>query len=377
MKELADILNAIKQLPADARAALATVVRVQGSAYRRPGARMLIIAEGHTVGGVSGGCLERDVIQRGMSIMHADQPALVRYDTTLEADGGSGYSLGCGGSIDILIEPLTSASGIQLLQWLKSSQSGRQVIATVISKRHPAIALGRRICVDETDVVSGQIGTKAFSTTITGDAREALEFGRSTFVQYPTPRGMVDVVMEVLQPPLDLLIFGAGSDAVPLVEFSRSLGWTVTVVDVRSAPLDPARVWTADRLVRCPVDQAAQHVTISPSTAAVVMTHNFTHDAQLIRWLSKKPLRYLGLLGPRHRTEQVVAQLSPGAVDLLHSPVGLDIGADNPQEVAMAIVAEITAVLRGRSGLSLRSTQGPIHVGHPHPSAKSCPAAAS
>jgi xanthine dehydrogenase accessory factor len=165
-----------------------------------------------------------------------------------------------------------------------------------------------------------------------------------------------------LDPPLDLIIFGAGSDAVPLVEFGKALGWTVKVVDVRSAPMDPDRVWAADEMIRCRVDQVHEHVEISDCAAAVVMTHNFSHDSQLIRWLSNQPLRYLGLLGPRHRTEQVLAGLD---ADAIHSPVGLDIGADNPQEVALSIVAEITAVLRGRSGLSLRSTEGSIHVDSP------------
>ena len=365
MKELADILQAYPQLVARGTGlAMATVVRVQGSAYRRPGARMLIAGDGCTVGGVSGGCLERDVIQRAGAIMLSHQPALVRYDTSQDPEtgsGGSGYSLGCGGAIDVLIESLNAPAGIELTEMLKSSRTHPVVVATVVSKRHPSIMLGERLMMVGPSTVTGQMGNEAFSKAVIEDAGKALARGHSEFLQYPTPAGIVEIFLEVIAPPLDLVIFGAGSDALPLVGFAKALGWKVTVVDVRSSAQDPGRVWEADQMIRCPVEQVGEHVLISESTAAVVMTHNFEHDSQLIRWLSTKPLRYLGLLGPRHRTEQVVAGL---LVEQLHSPVGLDIGADNPQEVALSIVAEITAVLRGRSGLSLRSTDGPIHVGN-------------
>jgi xanthine dehydrogenase accessory factor len=374
MKELADILKAYQP---DVSAALATVVKVQGSAYRRPGARMLVFGDGKTVGGVSGGCLERDVIQRAGAIMLSNQPALVRYDTTLDPESGSGYSLGCGGAIDVLIEPLNTPGGVQLMSWLKSTGDCAAVIATVVSKRS---ILGQRMMVGQS--VEGQIGTDAFSKTILEDARKALLAGRSFCSVYPTLSGDVEIFFELIKPPLDLLIFGAGSDAVPLVGFGKSLGWRVTVVDVRSSAMDPDRVWEADAVIRCGVDEVNSRVAISPSAAAVVMTHNFSHDSQLVQLLAKKSLRYLGLLGPRHRTAEVLGDLK---VEGIHSPIGLDLGADNPQEVALAIVAEITAVLRGRSGLPLRAIDGPIHVDSPQESlsltssyrAASCPVAGS
>jgi xanthine/CO dehydrogenase XdhC/CoxF family maturation factor len=372
MKELNDILQAWREMTSTA--ALATVVRVQGSAYRRSGARMLIAGDGSAVGGVSGGCLERDVIQRAGSVMQGDRPVLVRYDTSLDPEGGSGYSLGCGGAIDVLIEPLNTPAGVGLMEWLAASQLRPGVMATVISQRHPSIPLGQRMMIDES-TAAGSIGTEAFSQTVAEAGRLVLSSGRSTVSSYSTSGGTIEIFFELLNPPLDLLIFGGGSDAVPLVQFARALGWRVTVVDVRSAALDPGRVWEADAVIRCNVDQVADRVVISDCAAAVVMTHNFKHDSKLVRWLVSQPLRYLGLLGPRHRAEQVLAG---AAAARLHSPVGLDIGADNPQEVALAIVAEITAVLRGRSGVPLSATDGPIHVGHPSPrKAAECPAAAS
>ena len=166
----------------------------------------------------------------------------------------------------------------------------------------------------------------------------------------------------MVKPPTELLIFGAGNDAVPLVGFAQALGWKVTVVDLGSSPPDLGRTWTPDGLIRCDADQVEQHVSFGIETAAVIMTHNFGHDRQLIRWLSAKPLRYLGMLGPRHRTDQLLGDLQPKS---LHAPVGLDIGAESPEEVALSIVAEINAVLRGRNGGPISQRDGPIHVRAP------------
>ena len=138
MKELADILRALDRISPGEHAALATVVRVAGSAYRSPGARMLVLGDGRMIGQVSGGCLERDVLRRAGGVMASKLPILVRYDTANDPENGTGFSLGCGGAIDILIEPLNTPAGRDLIRWLADSRSGRRVIATVISKRHPA-----------------------------------------------------------------------------------------------------------------------------------------------------------------------------------------------------------------------------------------------
>jgi xanthine dehydrogenase accessory factor len=360
VKELADILRRDRELrSANIDSALATVVRVQGSSYRRPGARMLISSDGQITGGVSGGCLERDVVLRAGAVMSTGQPALVRYDTTIDTGGGTGYSLGCGGTIDVLIESLRSPSGIQLLQWLQASQETRQALVTVVSKHTPRALLGQRMVVLESGQFDGQMIDHDSSIAIAELARAAMKSGRASCLHYLMK---MDLFVEVLNPPLKLFVFGAGNDAVPLVGFARSLGWVVTVVDVRSSPFDPGRSWEVDYLIRCNIREARDRVAPNASAAAVVMTHNFSHDHYLVQWLSTLNLRYLGLLGPRHRTEQLLSDLH---VDGLRSPVGLDLGADNPEEVALAIVAEITAVLHGRSGVALSAREGPIHNASP------------
>lgn len=158
---------------------------------------------------------------------------------------------------------------------------------------------------------------------------------------------------------MELLIFGAGNDAVPLAELGRVLGWNVKVIDLGSAAPDAGRMWKPDQIIRCRADRVGEFVSIGNFTAAVVMTHNFAHDRKLIRWLASQPLSYLGMLGPRRRTDQLLGDLQPTT---LHAPVGLDIGAEMPEEVALSIVAEINAVIRGRSGGALSARDGPIHV---------------
>lgn len=161
MKEVGDILRVFDQLAPDADTALATVVRVEGSAYRSPGARMLITG-GRMIGQVSGGCLERDVVQRAGGIIASETPILVRYETGNDPENGTGYTLGCGGVIEILIEPLNTPAGRQVMRWLAASRSVRCVIETAITKRHASAVPGQRMMVD----AAGQIvdwNTSGFS----------------------------------------------------------------------------------------------------------------------------------------------------------------------------------------------------------------------
>jgi xanthine/CO dehydrogenase XdhC/CoxF family maturation factor len=363
MKELADILLALDQLERGAVAALATVVRVQGSAYRSPGAKMLIGGDGRTTGGVSGGCLERDVAQRAGGVVMSGLPVLVQYDTSQDSDDGlskgSGQSLGCGGTIQILIEPLNTPAGADLFRWLAGSRQSRRVIATVISKRDPAIPLGSRLMLAASGEPSGSFGAGDLAQAILAKCRSVLAADRPANERFVTSLGDLEVFFDLLQPPLELIIFGAGNDAMPLARFGRELGWRVTVVDMGSSPPNPQRVWTADQVIRCHVDEVFRQLRIGTNSAAVVMTHNHGHDGKLLHWLAERPLRYLGMLGPRHRTDQLLGELRP---PVLRAPVGLDIGAETPEEVALAIVAEITAVLRGGSGGPLSAREGPIHL---------------
>jgi xanthine dehydrogenase accessory factor len=381
MRETTDILSAWRNCRE--KAALATVVAVEGSSYRRPGARMLILADGSTLGGISGGCIDRDVVYRASALFSGSESIVVRYDSALENDApGKGSSLGCGGTVDILIEPLIAGESnpLVLLDRLWT-QHRRRVLATVIASSDPTYSVGWRKAIDESGPTSQ---TDSFVRSLFHDSLTVLESGRSEWRAYSTSLGSVRVFLELIEPPAELLVFGAGPDAAPLASMAKLLGWRVTIVDLRSAIADSARRFDADELVRCHVDELPERLPISAGAFAVVMTHHYPHDLAVLKHLESTHARYVGVLGPRHRTLQLFKELgkNPDQQNSLHAPVGLDIGAQTPQEIALAIMAEIVSVYRGRRGGMLRDRPGPIYLPRPAPESASgqnftCPTVAS
>jgi xanthine/CO dehydrogenase XdhC/CoxF family maturation factor len=184
--------------------------------------------------------------------------------------------------------------------------------------------------------------------------------------RFELDRGTIEVFFEVIEPPVPLVIFGAGDDALPLVALARSLGWHTTLVDTRARALTVERFSQADAVMLCRAEDVSERLRLTHNTVAVVMTHNYLNDLELLRTLLQTPLRYLGCLGPRHRTEKLLTDLADQKSGIylgqLYAPAGLDIGADTPTEVAFSIVAEINAVLSGREGGLLRQRKGPIHT---------------
>ena len=365
MKELTDILAAWRQ--AGGGSVLATVVRLEGSGYRRPGARLLVLGDGRTFGSISGGCIERDVVYRAGAVAASGEPIIVRYDAVSEEEAGPGGSLGCGGTIDILIEPANDNS-VGKLAWLCEGRR-RGVIATLIEQRNAGAQIGRRMAMDE----SGQTMGDELWPAIAEEVRAALELGQSRQVRIPAGGGWAEFFLEYIEPPLELAIFGAGPDAVPLAALARSLGWRVRVIDLRSAAASAGRTFDADEVVRFNATDL-ERLDLPSGCATVVMNHNWNHDLASLRRLAAAHLKYLGVLGPRRRTERLLSRLGKAAPagDSLHFPVGLDIGAETPQEVALSIIAEITALLRGGAGGPLREKAGPIHSAQD--SGAACPA---
>lgn len=283
---------------------LATIIDVDGSTYRGVGARMVVRADGSTVGAVSGGCLEADVVARAPDVLASGESELVRYDTRASDDVVLGLGMGCQGVIDLELEPL-----------------------------------------------SGQTLSAAIARLADVRARSAVR----------------------------LLVCGAGTDAIPVARLAAMTGWLVTVVDHRPSFAARGRFPHAERVV-C-LDAArdpgalAQSVMLGEISAAVVMAHAAAHDrAYLHALLGADTLRYLGVLGPRRRTLELLDG-APGTVageipSRVHAPVGLDLGAETPEEIALAIVSEIAAVLAGAGGAPLRERDGPIHAERartPHP----------
>jgi xanthine/CO dehydrogenase XdhC/CoxF family maturation factor len=357
MKELQQILTALKSAPAG-DAVLATLVKVEGSSYRRPGARLLLLADGRRSGSISGGCLEDDVITHAREVLANGTAKTITYDTTTENDLVWGVGLGCHGVVHVLIEKLPSQP-----RWadaLRENFRRRMATELAVLWREPVgTPLGTYLA---SDMPPAPIGVEP-----------AVPAGSSPPGRRAPPPADDEpgptVFHQTVPPPTALVIFGAGDDAQPLVRFAKELGWQVTIADPRPSFVTPERFPDADILVVARPDEAPARLALSADTLAVIMTHHYRHDLPLLRALLPRPLAYLGLLGPKKRTEEILSDLGADGLVLtpemrarLHAPVGLDLGADNPEEVALAILAEMKASLAGRDGRPLRERALPIHA---------------
>ena len=371
MNEIQVLLDAYATLRGEsARAALATVVKVRGSAYRRPGARMLIAPDGRTVGSISGGCLDRDVCERAQTVTVSGEPVVATYDTTAAGDDVWGLGLGCAGLVEVFIEPLgQGAPASQVLTFLAERVKHRDmgVMATMFRGVGAAKgAVGSRVLLTQDGPGFCNVENSRLAQLLSKDARQALQEGRSQVKEFAVPEGVAEAFIEVISPPPPLLIFGAGDDAVPLARLAKQIGWHVTVVDSRSGFATTERFPWADAIVVVRSEEAAQRISVNDRTAAVVMTHNYAHDLELLKMLLPSPVRYLGVLGARARTLAMLRALEeagawPRDLARLYSPAGMDIGAETPEEIALAILAEIKAVCTDRSAGFLRDRRGPIH----------------
>jgi xanthine/CO dehydrogenase XdhC/CoxF family maturation factor len=373
MKELQNILKAFEQnQDASQRSAIVTVVKTSGSVYRRPGARMMLTEAGQIVGAISGGCLESDVFERAKPLLlQAAKPIVVQYDTTASDDLIWGLGMGCNGSVQVLIESLNTDAKSQL-EFIAGcfQQQEPGAIATIFHVEGTVHAqIGDRLFLklDDVAVVNG-IADRQLTTRLLQDTGRILTSGKTQVIAYTLDHGFVEVLIEVIQPPTPLLVFGAGYDAIPVVQLAKQLGWQVTVIDHRPTFATCDRFPQADEILVCNPNELHANLKLNSRMVAVVMTHHYLHDQTLLRSLLPSPIQYLGVLGPKQRTQQLLHDLrlegfvpTDAQQQRFFHPVGLDVGAETPEEIALAIVAEIQAVLAQRSGNHLRSRQGSIH----------------
>lgn len=368
MSEIADVLEAIGSLSAKGeRMALATIVAVRGSTYRRPGARLLVPEEGAPIGNISGGCLEGDVADMARIVMDEGRARLAGWDLTADDDAVWGLGLGCNGAIEVFIEPADRAA--EVAHALATALEDERPICVVValeSDRPDAVAPGSRLMVRPDGTVEGSLGDRDVDAQAIEAGRELLAAERS---EIRTFAGGVRAFVEVLEPPLRLVICGAGHDAIPLVRAASILGWNAVVVDDRPAFLNEERYPGAHGFVAVDdPEDVAKMAPIDQRTFAVVMTHNYLRDKAYLRSLLGSPAPYIAMLGPAARTQRLLMDLAEEGVRIteeqrsrIHGPAGLDLGADGPEEIAGAIVAEIVAVKRGRGGGFLKERPGPIH----------------
>ena len=368
MSEITDVLTAIGSLSASGqRMALATIVAVRGSTYRRPGARLLVPEEGAPIGNISGGCLEGDVADMARLVMEEGRARLAGWDLTADDDAVWGLGLGCNGAIEVFIEPADRAvEAARALRTALEEEWPISVVTVIESEQPEAIAPGARLIVMPDGAVEGSLGRSDVDAEAIAAARELLTTERS---EIRTLAEGIRAFVEILDPPLRLVICGAGHDAVPLVRAASLLGWNVTVVDDRPAFLNRERFPEAHGFAS--VDdpsEVADAVTVDARTFVVVMTHNFLRDKAYLRGLLTTDARYLAMLGPAARSQRLLMELEEEGTPIteerrsrIHGPAGLDLGAEGPEEIAQAIIGEIVAVRRGRDGGFLKERPTPIH----------------
>ncbi|MGD9763954.1 MAG: XdhC family protein [Candidatus Binatia bacterium] len=373
-------LQAIERLLGEPEGgALVTITRTTGSAYRREGAKMVCRNNGDLIGSISGGCLESDVFERSLEVIARGETALVTYDTNAENDNIWGLGLGCNGTVEVLIEPMDwwrTAAGRELFAAFQERvRHGRQfAVVTVLAVNDTPIRQIERILVD-TD--GGRIGTFGRAGLDEAAAERARSILRNEMVR-PSRRvslthqgATYEVFVDAIVPPLRLILYGGGHDAVPLTEMARSLGMMVTLVDSRRQFARPERFPAADEVIFAQPEEFGQKVSFEGRPAIILMTHNYLKDREVLGQILMAPeeFEYIGALGPHARTDQMLNELraegvnfDPDKVSAIRTPIGLDLGADTPAEVALAVLGEVLAVKNRRSARPLREKRATIHA---------------
>lgn len=331
---------------------MATIVETFGSTYQKAGARMLIGRTGELIGLLGGGCFERDLIEHANILFDTGGTKTLFYDMRAAEDALWGLGLGCNGAARILLQALVPDDGFGALGLLVQAVEAEQTatLATIVESDHPDFPAGLSRALP----FAGGLSPWPFTHPLL-PPRAGLE-------NQQIAGHAVTVFYETLRTPTHLLVLGAGDDAIPLVAYAKSLGWRVTVADQRPAYLENGRFAGADRVRALQAADLAERLEMNRFSACVVMSHNIEHDQRYLAALAESEIPCIGLLGPARRRQHLLDSLpEPLAANLqsrLFGPVGLDIGAETPEEIALAIVAAIQAVLKGRQGGLLAQPDG-------------------
>ncbi len=367
MKELNDIVRAYdRAILQNKQMVLATVVRVDGSSYRRPGARMLVTDDGKITGAISGGCLEGDALQKAIFAMTTGENKLISYDSTGEDDIQFGLHLGCNGVVHILFEPIKKEDPKNPLELLRLISDGgeKAVVVTIFSQKK--IQPGTRMLYLK----------DRFISSLPSDAQELLSepvktscAGKySSLLEIVFENTVCTAFIEYIDRPVSVVIAGAGNDVQPLVEIADMLGWSVTIVDGRNNYALPERFPKAVKVLYHMPREILSGIKTDNKTVFLLMSHNYNYDLGFLAQIVEQEFGYIGLLGPAQKRDRMLSdlrdqgiQLSEEQLSKIHGPAGLDIGAENSTEIALSIISEVKAFLSGRSGSSLKLKKETIH----------------
>lgn len=373
MKEIKEIIKAYDAaVHAGKKSALAAVVHLDGSSYRRPGARMLVSDEGELTGAISGGCLEGDALRKALLVLQQQQSKLVTYDTSDEEDATIGIQLGCAGVIQVLFEPIHPNQPDNPIQLLRKAVAIRQksVLVTLFSLSNKREAqAGTCLLMEANGNISGSIPHDTLRPYIMQDVQEVMQAQKSAFKEYIFEGQSITAFMECLQPATALVVVGAGNDAIPMMRIADTIGWDVRVVDGRNTYARPERFGSACQILVSKPEQVLEQLPMDEQTVFVMMTHNYNYDLAMLKALLPLPVPYIGMLGPRKKLDRMINELreegmviTDAMLQKVYGPVGLEIGAETAEEIALSIIAEIQAVLQGKEGGQLRKKEDVIHA---------------
>lgn len=345
-------------------AVLATVVETFGSTYRKAGARMVIERSGAMDGLLGGGCFERDLLEQAKSVFETGIARCVFYDMRGLGDDVWGLGMGCDGAARILLQRLAASENFHPLDRIAEAAHVQStgVMLTVLTSDHPQYPAGYCQFLTEPDAGWPPLLAGVPMPFVTSALQSLLQQS-PRITEHRIDSARVQVFYDAVRPPWRLLVIGGGDDAAPLVQCAKLLGWRVTVVDYRPAYAKPERFTSADEVCLSPPEQLAEHLDLSQFKALVLMTHHIDYDSRYLAALRGSRIRFIGLLGPARRRDRLLRHLGEDAEHLAYrvfGPVGLDIGAETPAEIAVSIMAGIHAELTGRRGQALTLKSGKV-----------------
>jgi xanthine dehydrogenase accessory factor len=369
MKEIRAIIEAYHKIDfSKNKAALATVIRVEGSSYRRTGARMLVIDSGEWVGGISGGCLEGDALKKAKFAIAQNKSSIITYDTTDDDPFQIGVGLGCNGIIDVLLTPINPQNSenqiLNLEKCIESREPKFMITVLSFTGNNVKINVGQSFLTIGNNEFVKLFSLKSDISIFEEDLKYQKKIKQSIIKKYQTESGEIELFLEVIIPATHLIIYGGNYDIYSLVKLAKEIGWKVSVV-CNPLKVHKSLFEMADNIIE---KERANEIQIDEFAVAVLMAHDYETDFQNMLKLLKTNILFIGMLGPKKRTDKMYLQLSEegnpvSEQDLLRiaSPVGLDIGATTPEEIAISIIAEIKTFFSGRDGKRLKFREGGIY----------------
>jgi len=375
MRELETILSSYSDLKSkDIKCVLATVVHVEGSSYRRAGARMLVDEYGNITGAISGGCLEGDALKKALFALEKQENKLITYDTSDEDDAVIGAQLGCNGVIQVLFEPVDYGNNNNVCELLKMVVDIEVPSVTSIGFNldNTQKQLGTVLVSNGQEVFAQKNLGKATLKVLHEKSREVIENERSSFLEMDANEGMSHIFMDFHPSSVQLVLVGAGNDAQILAQQAELLGWKVIVTDGRPTHANKSRFVGSCQVIVTKPEATLESVRLDERTCFVLMSHNYNYDLSVLKLLLGKPeLSYIGILGPLKKYQRMLDELADEGLELsendlskIHAPIGLEMGAETPAEIGLSILAEIQSVLTHKTPMPLKQKKAPIHDHH-------------